>query len=480
MHYLRLTVILVCLLFAFWGLVPVVGAQPASQRDVTFGNGDITLTGTLVLPQGEGPFPAVVILHGSGPETRAPYTPDAEMLVEGGIAALIYDKRGTGGSSGDWRLASLDDLVADGLAAVHFLQDQPEIAADQVGILGSSQGAWLAPFSAARDDGVSFLVQITGSATPLANQEMWGTGNALSGLGFSERAIETAMKAQHLLYSARPLIQRGVLPLGDLWFVYYDPYLDPADAWSQVHVPALVLYGGQDPTVPGRTSLELVRSFWAEQGHPASRIAVFPQASHALGGASRNDNAAYSELVTSWIQAVVQGERIPEVHSSVSDIPAGPLRWYGTGASPTPWYATAGIQLALVLAFLLVSLLAILLSLIPSTGLRLPGLGVLPRVVLGLTGIVNLFLVVGLLLIVNYLLNADATSASPIIPLGAVLPPLSIVSLVLALLLVYVTFRAWRSRSWSGLVHILYTICAFVALVFVPFLSYWNLFAIPL
>jgi hypothetical protein len=358
--------------------------------------------------------------------------------------------------------------------------DQPEIAADQVGILGSSQGAWLAPFAAARDDDVSYLVQITGSATPLANQEMWSTGNALSALGFSERAIATAMKAQHLLYSARPLIQRGVLPLGDLWFVHYDPYLDPADAWSQVRVPALVLYGGQDPTVPSRTSLELVRSFWAEGGHPASRIAVFPQASHALGGASRNDNAAYSELVTSWIQAVVQGKRVPEVQSSVSDIPAEPLRWYGTAASRTPWYATAGIQLALVLAFFLVSLLAILLSLIPGTGLRLPGLGILPRVVLGLTGTVNLFLVVGLLLIVNYLLNADATSASPILPLGAVLPPLSIVSLILDLLLVYVTFMAWRSRSWSSLVRILCTICAFVAVVFVPFLSYWNLFAITL
>jgi predicted acyl esterase len=62
------------------------------------------LAGTLIPPEGEGPFPAVAILHGSGPDTRATYLPDATMLARAGVAALIYDKRGTGESFGDWNL----------------------------------------------------------------------------------------------------------------------------------------------------------------------------------------------------------------------------------------------------------------------------------------------------------------------------------------------------------------------------------------
>jgi alpha-beta hydrolase superfamily lysophospholipase len=463
------------LVLALLALAGTIHAQQATQRNVTFANGEVTLAGTLILPEGEGPFPAVAILHGSGPDTRAPYLPDATMLARAGVAALIYDKRGTGGSSGDWHTASLDDLMADALAAVHFLQDQPEIATDQVGILGSSQGAWLAPFAAARDVSVAFFVQVTGSATPLANQEMWDDGNSLAALGFSPRAIETAMKAQHLLYSARPLIQSGILPLGDLWFVHYDPYLDPADAWSQVRVPALVLYGGQDATVPSRTSLEIVQGFLAENGHPSSRIVVFPDAEHALGGPSRNQNPAYTELVPSWIQAVARGQSFQDTPVSTDDIAAASLRWYGMAAQVTPWYSTAAVQLSLILGFLLASLVAVVLSLIPGARLRLPKVGILPRLTLGLAGAVNLVLIVGLLLTINYLLNADAEQAAPTLPLSGILPILSILNLGLTLALAFVLVRAWRGRAWSAAVRILYSLATVGAMGFVPFLAYWNL-----
>jgi hypothetical protein len=283
------------------------------------------------------------------------------------------------------------------------------------------------------------------------------------------------MKAQHLLYSARPLIRSGILPLGDLWFVHYDPTLDPADAWAQVRVPALVLYGGRDPTVPSRTSLETVQEFLADNGHSSSRIAVLPDAGHALGGPSRNNDPAYRELVTSWIHGVTRGDSVQERFDSVEDIPAEPLRWYGIGAQPTPWYATAGVQLSLVLFFLLVSLLAVVLSLIPGARLPLPQLGIVPRLVLGLAGVVNLVLVASLLLVINYLLNADAASASPAVPLTGALPLLSILSVALALALVYLTFRAWRVGAWSGVVRALYTLVTATALSFIPFLAYWHI-----
>lgn len=446
-------------------------ANDVTTRELTFANGDVQLAGTLYLPAGDGPFPAAVIMHGSGPDTRIPYILDAEMLAGGGIAAFIFDKRGTGQSGGDWERASLDDLMGDGLAAVALLQSQPETDPAKVGLVGSSQGAWLAPFMAARSDQVAFFVQITGSATPLANQEMWDDGNSLKALGFSYWAIETTMKASHLLYSSRELIRRGILPLGDMWFVYYDPTLDPANVWPDVQVPALVLYGGKDRTVPTQTSLTIVKQTLVQNGHPASRIVVFPERGHALGGPSRNQDRAYSTLVTGWIKAVTQGQSVPAMPFPDTYTPADGLRWYGIGANPTPWYATAGFHLPLILAFLLAFIIAALASLLPWVKVG----GGLPRLVLGLTGVANTFLLAGLLFVIYYLLNADAEAASPVIPLSGWLFPLAWASVILAAGLAYL-WRKTHGKSGSGFGRAVFTFAMLAAWGFILFLAYWGVF----
>lgn len=457
------------------GLATIQGVEGAAakfiMRELTFMNGDVQLAGTLYLPEGDGPFPAVVMMHGSGPDSRVPYIPDAEMLSEAGVAAFIFDKRGTGASGGDWQRSSLDDLMADGLAAVALLQDQPEIDPAKIGVIGSSQGAWMAPFMAARNDQVAFFIQITGSATPLANQEMWDDGNSLKARGFSDRAIETLMKAQHLIYSSRDLIRQGILPLGDLWFVYYDPALDPARAWRDVQVPALVLYGGKDATVPTQTSLNIVKEMWAQNSHPASRIVVFPDKGHALGGSSRNQDTDYSSLVTGWIKAVANGEPAPAMPYPDTYTPTDNLRWYGVGANPTPWYATASFQLIVILAFLFVFITAATVSLLPWVKLG----GGLSRLMLGLAGAVNIFLLAGLLMAINYLLNADAESFSPVIPLSQWLFPLAWVSVVLALGLVYF-WRKDRSQRGKRFGQGLFTFITLASWAFILFLAYWGIF----
>lgn len=435
-------------------------------RELSFTNGDVQLSGTLYLPVEDGPFVAAVIMHGAGPDTRTPYVPDAKMLAEAGIAAFIFDKRGTGASTGDWRRASLDDLMADGLAAVALLRSQPEIDSDNVGILGSSQGAWLAPFMAAQSRQVAFFVQITGSATPLANQEMWDDGNSLRALGFSERAIATEMKALHLLYSSRELIRRGILPLGELWFVYHDPTMDPAAAWAQMSVPALVLYGGRDNTVPTETSLAIVQDALAEGGHPASRIVVFLQQGHALGGGARNQDETYATLVTGWIKAVANDDPMPVMSFSDDNTRVGGLRWYGIGAMSTPWYATAVFQLPVMIAFLLLFVGAVIVSLLP--GVRFSDLN--SRLVVGTIGAVNSFLLVGLVLVLNYLLNADAESLAPEVPLSGGLFPLAWGSLLLTAALTYF----WQ-RGREG-AHPALTLFVVVAWGYLLFLGYWGLF----
>jgi dienelactone hydrolase len=468
---LKLSVGILLTCFTWLSLNPTTaqGANGFTTRELTVTNGEVQLAGTLYLPKGVGPFPAAVVMHGSGPDTRGPYIPDAEMLTRGGIASFIFDKRGTGASSGDWKHSSLDDLMADGLAAIALLQSQPEIDPVHVGIVGSSQGAWLAPFMAARSQQVAFFVQITGSATPLANQEMWDDGNSLQALGFSERAIETEMKALHLLYSSRALIRRGILPLGDMWFVYYGPTLDPVVAWANVHVPALVLFGGQDASVPTQTSLSIVKEALAKNGHPASRTVVFPERGHALGGASRNQDAVYAALVTGWIKAVTNGEPVPAMPFPDTYTPADALRWYGLGAQATPWYARAGFQLPLILAFLFVFVLALIASLLPWLKFG----GGLPRLMLGLAAAADAFLLVGLLLAIDYLLNADADSAAPAIPLGGWLFPLAWANVVWAVALAYFWGKA-RSQSGNQAGRAVFTLMTLAAWGFIPFLTYWG------
>jgi acetyl esterase/lipase len=102
-----------------------------------------------------GSFPAVVMLHGSGADTRDVFwrTGDAEVFLRAGLAVFIYDKRGTGESGGDWQAATIEDLAGDALAAVRLQRGRANIKADQVGIFGVSQGGRLTPVIAAASIG---------------------------------------------------------------------------------------------------------------------------------------------------------------------------------------------------------------------------------------------------------------------------------------------------------------------------------------
>ena len=106
------------------------------QEEVSFRNGDVTLSGTLLLPLTKEPHTAVVFLHGAGAEGRFASRFLAEHFTRYGIAALIYDKRGVGKSTGDWRRSDFSDLAEDAIAAVCLLQQRKEINPQQIGIYG--------------------------------------------------------------------------------------------------------------------------------------------------------------------------------------------------------------------------------------------------------------------------------------------------------------------------------------------------------
>jgi alpha-beta hydrolase superfamily lysophospholipase len=107
-----------------------------------------------------GKHPAVILVHGSGAENRAYVLPFARFLVRRGAAVLGYDKRGVGGSTGDWKTASFEDLADDVVAAFEYLKSRRDIDPAQIGLLGVSQAGWVMPLAAVRAKNVAFLNSI--------------------------------------------------------------------------------------------------------------------------------------------------------------------------------------------------------------------------------------------------------------------------------------------------------------------------------
>src|SRR5207244_2077563 len=132
-------------------------AKNHDEQEVVFSNNNVRLSGSILIPHVGGQHPAIVFIHGSGPESRDASRFLAEVFVSRGIAALIYDKRGVGSSTGDWRDSSFDDLAKDALAAVEYLKNRPDINSSRIGLMSSSQGGWVAPITASLSADVRFV-----------------------------------------------------------------------------------------------------------------------------------------------------------------------------------------------------------------------------------------------------------------------------------------------------------------------------------
>ena len=162
-------------------------AVPYLAEDVTFENkkARIELAGTLTMPKGDGPFPAVVLVSGSGPQDRdetifdhKPFLVLADHLARNGIACLRYDDRGVGKSKGSFAGSTTADFATDAYAAVGYLKGRKKIDAKRIGICGHSEGGAVAPLVASEHpDDVGFIVLLAGPGI---------TGEAISSAQFKD------------------------------------------------------------------------------------------------------------------------------------------------------------------------------------------------------------------------------------------------------------------------------------------------------
>jgi len=144
---------------------------PYTAEDVTFTNEkyNITLAGTLTIPVGTGPFPAVIMITGSGAQNRneeimghKPFLVIADYLTRKGIAVLRYDDRGVGKSQGNYLNATSADFATDAEAAFNYLKSRSMINPQLIGFIGHSEGGLIAPIVAAGNKEISFIVSLAG------------------------------------------------------------------------------------------------------------------------------------------------------------------------------------------------------------------------------------------------------------------------------------------------------------------------------
>jgi pimeloyl-ACP methyl ester carboxylesterase len=274
------------------------------EEEVSFSNGAVKLAGTLLTPASSGRHPAVVFVHGSGPEGRFASRFLAEHLAGNGVATLIFDKRGVGTSTGDWKSSTLEDLAADAVAAVDLLRTRPGIDGDRIGIYGHSQGGLIAPIAATRSPHVAFIVAGATYGGTVFEQDLYRVSNSLKRSELTEadqakafafyrrfiQAARTGAGIDALLASgdsvkAEAWYQWLGIPPREHWlWSFYPPVgnFDPLPVWQRVTVPTLLLYGQNDQLIPVDTSLVRIGRALDRGGNTRWAAVILPRAAHNL------------------------------------------------------------------------------------------------------------------------------------------------------------------------------------------------------
>jgi uncharacterized protein len=229
----------------------------------------LPLVGTLTLPAGPGPHPAVLLLHGSGRLDRDANTgrlrmelgpPLAAALAQDGIATLRYDRRGVGATSGDWRATGFADNRHDAAAALRALAARPDIRADAVGVVGHSEGAVHAMSLGAHPE-VAAVVLLAGFARLGEDALRWQARMiardlpafvrpALRALAVRQLARIKASSTDVARVAGRKVNARWIRELLD-----HDPRPDLAN----IKVPVLAITGGKDIQVDPADLAEIRR-----------------------------------------------------------------------------------------------------------------------------------------------------------------------------------------------------------------------------
>jgi pimeloyl-ACP methyl ester carboxylesterase len=279
----------------------------------------ITLEGELTLPPGEGPFPGVALVSGSGPQNRdeellghRPFLVLADHLTRRGIAVLRFDDRGVGRSEGDFASGTSEDFAADALAARQYLAARPETDAGRTGILGHSEGGLIGIYLGYRHETIPFLVLLAPSVIKGDQQLMLQNEIIMRRSGLGDDVVSRNSAVNREIYdialsdsdavSRRERIAAILTDLGlgpadaaaqaeamlTPWMQFFLTY-DPSSEVNGLTMPTLALFGTLD------TQVDAVANA-APISNPAVEIRVYDGLNHLFQQANSGLPAEYGSI----------------------------------------------------------------------------------------------------------------------------------------------------------------------------------------
>lgn len=307
-------------------------ALPYREEEVRFQSGGATLVGTLRLPLAKGRHPALFLMQGSGDADRESESFYADHFTRQGMVTLVYDKRGTGSSSGDYRDESMSDYAAEALAGIHYLQSRSQVNPKRVGLYGRSHGGIVAPLAASLSNDIAFIINVSGAGVAPYQQVTYQAEAQMRHDGFSETDIAEAISYMNLkwevartggkgwdrlqaatqnardkkwLARAQPATKlQDIVPSWKLEMGY-----DPMPALEKVKCPVLAIFGELDTFTPVAETKANYEKGLRKAGNKNLTIKLFPNADHALLTWPKPDDqnhwpvlaAGYLEMMTNWI-----------------------------------------------------------------------------------------------------------------------------------------------------------------------------------
>ena len=332
-----------------------VKPYPYDEEEVVVDNakGGVKLAGTLTLPRTAGPFPAVVLISGSGPQDRdetifghRPFLVLADDLTRRGIAVLRVDDRGVGKSSGKREDATTEDYAGDALACVAYLKSRKGIDPKRIGLVGHSEGGMIAPLAATRSRDVAFIVLLAAPGIPGDELVNLQAQSLLKSMGANEQQLAQFDKLQRTIIALAKetadeqvlraklkevmkqaiaeapesekavfanlegMVEAQIKRLNSPWYRWMLAY-DPRPVLRKVEVPVLALNGSKDIQVTARENLAAIRA-----ALPKATIVEVPGVNHMLQTAPTGALAEYATIEETIAPAVLKavGEWIGQRH----------------------------------------------------------------------------------------------------------------------------------------------------------------------
>jgi alpha-beta hydrolase superfamily lysophospholipase len=276
-------------------------AVEVSRRVFRIKSGAIELAGELVRRK-ERPKGVVVFVHGSGDGPRRAYDLWTNFFVSRGWAVVVFDKRGSGDSTGDWHNADFVTLAGDVRQVLKWTRAQTELAGLKVALWGASQAGWIIPQLTA-ENAVDFAIIQAGPSTPTDEFVRRTLESELAAYGFPPDEIAKAVR----YYELDSAVSRGTKPFAEIEKAYAeasaagaewllkppDPIkapdrrfmaviagFDPAPYWRKTRTPLLVLFGGKDHVVPAQANRQRLETLLAEAGNTQVEIVVLKDDNH--------------------------------------------------------------------------------------------------------------------------------------------------------------------------------------------------------